>query len=168
MSENSIYGEFSLLSGLVQWKTLNLSSNYIHWSVPFHFGLENLVASNNLFDGEIPNSFFQLGNLTVLDLSQNKLVGSIPREIGELPKLEMLSLWMNSFTGEIPTGITRCVKVLYLSSSKLRGIEVVDLTLNFLEGSIPRNFSQRLYWLGLAAICSAGAFNSVAQKLGVS
>jgi len=73
--------------------------------------------SSNMLIGEIPSSFAELKNLTL-----------IPELIGDLPEIEVLELSANNFTGSIPQGLGKNGK-----------LQLLDLTLNKLIGTLPPN-----------------------------
>ncbi|GFP78857.1 leucine-rich repeat receptor-like serine/threonine-protein kinase bam1 [Phtheirospermum japonicum] len=81
-----------------------------------------------MFTGEIPPSFADLKNVTLLNLFRNKFTGSIPDFIGELPDLQVLQLWENNFTGSIPQSLG--------TNGKL---QEVDVSSNKLTGNLPPN-----------------------------
>jgi Leucine-rich repeat (LRR) protein len=78
--------------------------------------------------GEIPSSFAELKNLTLLSLLRNRLQSVIPELIGDLPEIEVLELSANNFTGSIPQGLGKNGK-----------LQLLDLTLNKLIGTLPPN-----------------------------
>jgi len=76
--------------------------------------------------GPIPDSFWGMTNLIVLNLRKNRLEGNLSENIEKLKFLEELYLDSNEFTGDIPKGI-----------SKLNGLTELILTDNNFSGSIP-------------------------------
>ncbi|KAI7727350.1 hypothetical protein M8C21_003496 [Ambrosia artemisiifolia] len=137
-------GEVPMEIGKLQnLDTLFLQVNGLSGSLTKELGmlksLKSMDLSNNVFVGEIPESF-----------KENKLHGSIPEFIAELPELEVLQLWENNFTGSIPERLGRNGKlqILDLSSNKLTGelpdglcvgnrLETLITLGNFLFGRIP-------------------------------
>ncbi|KDP47112.1 hypothetical protein JCGZ_03920 [Jatropha curcas] len=61
-----------------------------------------LNLSSNLFQGAIPNTLSQLGDLEILDLSNNKFSGEIPSFLTQLGSLTQLILSNNQLYGVIP------------------------------------------------------------------
>ncbi|MED6197112.1 hypothetical protein PIB30_053645 [Stylosanthes scabra] len=122
------------------------------WSMP---SLQMLNLANNLFAGEIPNSFGS-ENLEDLDLSQNRFSGEIPRGIFENWKdLVQLKLRNNNLYGTIPEELCSCKKLvaLDLSHNNLNGqipvklaempvLGVLDLSENQFSGEIPQNLGK--------------------------
>lgn len=77
--------------------------------VTFEKVLTTLTAidfSNNLFDGDIPESTGRLVSLHILNMSHNAFKGRIPAQIGEMSQLESLDLSWNQLSGEIPQELT--------------------------------------------------------------
>ncbi|CAE5983839.1 unnamed protein product [Arabidopsis arenosa] len=81
--------------------------------------------------GEIPQSFIDLGNITLINLFRNKLYGQIPDIIGDLPKLEVFEVWENNFTLQLPANLGRNGKLIKL-----------DVSHNHLTGLIPMDCSR--------------------------
>ncbi|KAI3899692.1 hypothetical protein MKW92_015178 [Papaver armeniacum] len=82
--------------------------------------------SNNIFEGEIPESIANLTSLYMLNFSSNALTGSIPATFGNLKHLESLDLSQNKLTGEIPFQL-----------ADLSFLSVLNLSFNKLVGKIP-------------------------------
>ncbi|KAK6144806.1 hypothetical protein DH2020_021626 [Rehmannia glutinosa] len=164
-------------------KHLNLSIARFQGNIPPHVGnlsrLEDLDLSDfwtnrifrkidkshrswpfrNYFNTSVPDSLFNLRNLTYLDLSQNKLQGTISNAIVNLCNLKFLDLTDNRFTGKIPDfGINQndCLQdldVLRISYNSLNGpisasfgtlssLRELDISNNIVNGSIPSSFGQ--------------------------
>ncbi|XP_038699725.1 receptor-like protein 15 [Tripterygium wilfordii] len=95
--------------------------------------LEEVVFSDNQFEGSIPPEFCKLYYLEFLDLSRNDLSGSIPPCFSELPNLRHVLLSRNKLRGFIPYA--------FINST---GLGILDLGGNNFSGKIPNwisNFS---------------------------
>ncbi|KAJ6315154.1 hypothetical protein OIU78_018610 [Salix suchowensis] len=124
---------------------LDLSNNFLNGSLPNSFDnateLQVISLSNNEISGELPGSIGALKSLQLLNLSDNALAGKVPGYLTALQNLTVLSLRTNYFSGYVPSGFN--------------SVEVLDLSSNLLNGSLPLNFggdnlqSQSLY------LCSA-------------
>ncbi|XP_022717768.1 receptor-like protein 12, partial [Durio zibethinus] len=97
--------------------------------------VQQVFLANNDIHGEIPSSFFDLANLTQLDLSSNNLTGVINSAmLSKLGNLEKLDLSSNNFSGVI--------KLDFLS--KLKNLTTLDLSNNrllSLSSSVGVNYS---------------------------
>ncbi len=109
----------------------------------------------NNIDGELPSTFGNLENLSVLELSFNKLSGKLPNTLGNLKHLEILALSGNQLEGTIPESIGKLqnLKTLHLSSNLFSGtlpktvgnlanIEIFNVFDNKLSGEIPSKLTQ--------------------------
>ncbi|KAJ6403645.1 hypothetical protein OIU84_011948 [Salix udensis] len=114
--------------------------------------LQTFMASNNNFEGEIPDQFQDRPSLSSLDLSSNQFSGSIPATIASCEKLVNLNLKNNRLTGEIPKAVATmpALAVLDLSNNSLTGrlpenfgsspaLEMLNVSHNKLEGPVPAN-----------------------------
>ncbi|KAK9949033.1 hypothetical protein M0R45_004581 [Rubus argutus] len=88
--------------------------------------LRFLDLAFNRIPGVLPETVSQLSNLQVLNLSENALAGKIPSNLASLRNLTAISLKSNYFSGEIPSGF--------------EAVEVLDLSLNLINGSLPSDF----------------------------
>ncbi|GJU65864.1 receptor-like protein kinase HSL1 [Tanacetum coccineum] len=105
----------------------------------------------NNFTGDIPVNISRLSKLTYLGLHQNLFNGSFPEEIGNLSDLEQLYLGFNDFKpSRLPDSFTQLKKLrtFIMTEANLIGeipgnlsgmvvMELLDLSVNQLEGSIP-------------------------------
>ncbi|XP_062078718.1 receptor-like protein 7 [Humulus lupulus] len=85
--------------------------------------------SRNNFTGKIPKSIGKLKSLKSLNLSHNKLTGNFPPSLGNLINLEGLDVSSNKLTGKIPWQL----------ASNLNQLGFLNLSMNQLEGQIPRS-----------------------------
>uniref|UniRef100_A0A2N9J0N5 non-specific serine/threonine protein kinase n=1 Tax=Fagus sylvatica TaxID=28930 RepID=A0A2N9J0N5_FAGSY len=115
------------LGKLDQLRTLNLSHNSLHNSLPyslFHLqNLEFLDLSSNDFSGSIPETI-DLPSIKFIDMSQNSLNGSIPGGICiNSTRIQHLNLAVNYFSGTLPSELANCTSLQFLimSSNDLKG-----------------------------------------------
>lgn len=144
---------------------LALPNSQLLGSIPDDLGLiENLRSldlSNNSLNGSLPTSLFQASKLGFLDLSNNLISGEIPDSVVQLTNLQLLNLSDNALAGNLPTGLGKMqnltvvsVKNNYLSGglpSGFRMTQVLDLSSNLLNGSLPSDFGgDRLRYLNIS------------------
>ncbi|TYI67523.1 hypothetical protein E1A91_D08G023800v1 [Gossypium mustelinum] len=134
LSKNHLEGPFpNYVSGLQFLEKLRLFNNSIipSWlftlqSLPLldlrYNKLVEVDLSYNNIGGPIPNSIFNLVNLTRLDLSSNNLSGPIPGSIFDLVNLCSLYLSPNNLSGVIKSDML----------SKLTSLEILDVSSNSL------------------------------------
>ncbi|CAO2182933.1 unnamed protein product [Urochloa humidicola] len=158
VSGNNITGAFpTALYRCASLQYLDLSGNYLGGELPADIGhrmganLTTLVLSNNRFNGTIPASLSSLGNLQHLKLDNNSFVGTIPAELGKLTRLQELWLAYNPFdAGELPASFKSLTNLtsLWVAQCNLVGdfpsyvvdmreLEILDLSSNTLNGSVP-------------------------------
>nr|AMM43079.1 LRR-RLK [Vernicia montana] len=123
------------VSHLTYLKTLDLSYNHLHCTIPESLGnLKSLVTlnlHNNFLNGSIPSSFQGLSSLKTLSLRNNKLSGPIPKELGSLSNLVTMRLEENELYGHLPPEL-----------GKLSKLERLDLSSNNLTGNLPRTYDK--------------------------
>eukprot|EP00736_Rhodelphis_marinus_P011502 Rmarinus@m.13526 len=140
------------IESLVSLKTLNLSENSIHGTLPENIGnLEDLqvlnlgvadmfryfilrifhqpVSTNSLY-GSIPTSLFGLTKLEYLNLAWNNLDGTLPDLWGGLDALTELVLAANRFDGS-----------LVPSLANMDSLELLDLSSNTFTGIFPEDWA---------------------------
>ncbi|GAB2224695.1 hypothetical protein Droror1_Dr00005463 [Drosera rotundifolia] len=121
-----------LLSNLVSLKTMDLSGNAIHDSIPYQLPpvLTTLNLANNNLVGGLPYSFFLLRTLNYLNISHNSLSSSISDIFTNHSALATVDLSYNNFSGNLPSsfGSLSNLSTLYLQNNQLTG------TLNILVG----------------------------------
>nr|AJZ70280.1 brassinosteroid insensitive 1 [Linum usitatissimum] len=142
-----------LCPGLVN---LDLSFNNLTGSIPSGFercslSLESLDLSVNNFTSELPvSTLLKLKRLKKIDLAFNNFAGGLPDSFSELADLEILDVSSNDLSGEIPTSICResKLKELYLQNNQFTGkipeslnncteLRALHLSFNYLTGTIP-------------------------------
>ncbi|CAA6657458.1 unnamed protein product [Spirodela intermedia] len=79
------------------------------------------------------------GRVTEVNLTESSISGKIFDGFSELTELSRLDLSKNTICGAIPTGLNQCRP---LNLSGLSRLEVLDVTLNRLNGSIQSNFAE--------------------------
>ncbi|CAN1267783.1 Receptor-like protein 6 [Linum perenne] len=186
-SRNNFHGRLpSLLASSNTIKQVDFSHNNFSGTIPTSYGyfdnLEMLNLRNNDLQGHIPpfsfqfphlihldiswcwlygtlsSSVFLLPNLQFLDVSGNyQLTGSLPEfPIGNIP-LQTIYLSNTNFSGKLPDSIKNdmnFIEVLDLSSNHLNGsvpsclvslesLEVLSLKNNELSGMLPKNFAHK-------------------------
>ncbi|CAL5016425.1 unnamed protein product [Urochloa decumbens] len=122
----------ALLRNLTGLHLLDLSGNqFTDSEIPPEIGgitgLRWLFLQGSGFTGAIPDTFLELEQLQVLDLSMNSLTGALPPGFGrKFQKLMALDLSQNGLSGPFPEEIRRC--------SMLQRFEVQD---NGFTGELP-------------------------------
>lgn len=89
------------LPGLLE---LQLGKNQLSGPIPTMPQSLQIVLnlSSNHFNGNIPDTFSQLGNLEILDLSDNRFSGPVPQSFTEMAALTQLILSNNRLSGILP------------------------------------------------------------------
>ncbi|KAL5556928.1 hypothetical protein UlMin_039164 [Ulmus minor] len=118
------------LATIQHLQRLDLSNNSLNGSLPQSLfnntELRFLDLSNNWIAGELPGDFSPAVNLRALNLSDNALAGNIPINLATLPNLTVVSMKNNYLSGVLPSGFRR--------------IQVLDLSSNLINGSLPSDF----------------------------
>ncbi|XP_042037244.1 protein STRUBBELIG-RECEPTOR FAMILY 8-like [Salvia splendens] len=140
-----------LLNNLVSLKTLDLSNNNIHDSIPYQLppNLTSLnLAANNL-SGNIPYSISTMGSLNYVNISRNVLSQAVGDMFANHSDLATLDISFNNFTGDLPLSFASLTNLstLQVQSNQLTGSlnTLVDLPLtnlnvanNHFSGWIPQ------------------------------
>ncbi|KAL8223095.1 hypothetical protein R6Q57_020494 [Mikania cordata] len=128
------------LANSTKLKWLDFESNFFEGELPCEIvrnlsNLQFVYLSYNRFSGPLERFFSGLTNsphLQELELAGNRLSGEIPDVIGNLSKrLTQLHLDGNQILGEIPPSI-----------SNLLNLTLLNLSSNFLNGTIPKELCQ--------------------------
>ncbi|KAF8112314.1 hypothetical protein N665_0065s0087 [Sinapis alba] len=117
--------------------------------------------SSNFFNGSLPDSVFNATELSVISLGSNNLSGDLPTSISSVASLQLLNLSANAFTGKIPLSLSLLKNLTVVSLSKnsfsgdipggFQAVEVLDLSSNLLNGSIPQDLGGRsMHYLSLS------------------
>ncbi|KAL0384257.1 UNVERIFIED_CONTAM: Receptor protein kinase-like protein [Sesamum radiatum] len=148
---------FGGMSDMFRVISLSLPNSKLLGIVPEDLGfiphLRTLDLSGNFLNGTLPNSLFNASELEVLSLANNVISGNIPKSITSLQNLTVVSLRSNYLSGPIPTGI-RSFQVLDLSSNLLNGslplgfggenLRYLNLSSNKFSGSVPQEFATKI------------------------
>lgn len=131
LPNSQLLGSVAADIGKIQYlRHLDLSNNFLNGSLPstiFNASeLQVLSLSNNVISGELPESVGGLTNLQLMNLSDNALAGKVPENLTSLQNLTVVSLRSNYFSGNVPSGFNSA--------------EVLDLSSNLLNGSLPLDF----------------------------
>ncbi|PPD78161.1 hypothetical protein GOBAR_DD24916 [Gossypium barbadense] len=140
------------MSQVTYLQELTLRKNNLIGTIPKEFGmlkfLKVLDLGMNQLTGPIPTELGNLTSLVKINLQSNGLSGSLPAELGNLRNLSELILDRNKLQGPVPaennssfvakihgTNDSRTSETGLCGASELK---VVDLSYNFLVGSIPK------------------------------
>ncbi|KAL3519425.1 hypothetical protein ACH5RR_017574 [Cinchona calisaya] len=140
-----------MLNSLTSLKTLDLSDNIIHDSIPYQLppNLTSLSLANNNISGSLPYSISSLTSLNYLNVSHNLLSQSIEDVFTNHSNVAMMDFSSNNFTGDLPSSFSSLsnLSTLYLQNNKLTGslnvlvgLPLTDLNVanNNFSGWIPR------------------------------
>ncbi|KAF2294632.1 hypothetical protein GH714_013985 [Hevea brasiliensis] len=145
--------------------SLTLPESQLLGSIPPDLGfiqhLRRLDLSNNFLNGSLPSSFFNSTELQVISLSGNEISGELPESIGGMRSLQFLNLSDNALDGKLPKNLTSLKNLTVLSlrtnyfsgyvPSGFNSVEVLDLSSNLLNGSLPLDFGGgNLHYLNLS------------------
>lgn len=158
LPNSQLLGSVAADIGKIQYlRHLDLSNNFLNGSLPstiFNASqLQVLSLSNNVISGELPESVGGLTNLQLMNLSDNALAGKVPENLTSLQNLTVVSLRSNYFSGNVPSGFNS-VEVLDLSSNLLNGslpldfggggLRYLNLSYNKISGKIPVEFAKQI------------------------
>ncbi|KAI4295695.1 hypothetical protein L6164_035712 [Bauhinia variegata] len=142
LPNSQLLGSIAEDLGMIQHlRHLDLSNNFFNGSLPSSIfnasELQVLSLASNVISGELPEFIGQLRSLQLLNLSDNAIAGSVPETLTDLKNLTVISLRSNYFSGKVPSGF--------------KSVEVLDLSSNLLNESLPNDFGgERLRYLNLS------------------
>nr|XP_025654504.1 probable leucine-rich repeat receptor-like protein kinase At1g35710 isoform X2 [Arachis hypogaea] len=172
LNDNNLSGNLPFNFGqLVSLQRVSLSNNKLEGALPSSLGnlhhLTEIYLSGNFFSGQIPKSLGQISHLIMFNISKNLIQGPLPKEMSNLQNLQKIDLSFNPLNlTSIPEWLPSLLSLsgIYLAGCGIQGripevlntikspIQELDLSMNFLSGSIPSwigSFSQ-LYLLNLS------------------
>uniref|UniRef100_M8CUE6 non-specific serine/threonine protein kinase n=1 Tax=Aegilops tauschii TaxID=37682 RepID=M8CUE6_AEGTA len=137
---------------------LQIDQNQISGPIPKSFGnltsMKHFHMNNNSLSGRIPPELFRLPVLLHLLVDTNNLSGPLPPELAETRSLKILQADNNNFSGSSIPAVYNNIRTLLklsLRNCSLQGVipdlsgipdlGYFDLSHNFLNGTIPANFS---------------------------
>ncbi|CAO2037490.1 unnamed protein product [Urochloa humidicola] len=144
------------LSNLFSLKTLDLSNNNLHGSIPYQLppNLTYLNLASNNFTGNLPYSLSNMASIEYLNLSHNSLSNQMGDLFGNLNSLSELDVSFNTLTGDLPNSIGSLSNLssLYMQNNQftgsvnvLRGLSSALTTLNIannnFSGWIPKELN---------------------------
>ncbi|CAO2044872.1 unnamed protein product [Urochloa humidicola] len=144
------------LSNLFSLKTLDLSNNNLHGSIPYQLppNLTYLNLASNNFTGNLPYSLSNMASIEYLNLSHNSLSNQMGDLFGNLNSLSELDVSFNTLTGDLPNSIGSLSNLssLYMQNNQftgsvnvLRGLSSALATLNIannnFSGWIPKELN---------------------------
>ncbi|CAL9773895.1 unnamed protein product [Musa acuminata subsp. burmannicoides] len=142
-----------LLSDLLSLKTLDLSNNNIHETIPYQLppNLTYLNLAGNDLSGNLPYSISSMVSLNYLNISHNLLSQTVGDIFSDLQDLSELDLSFNSFTGDLPNsfGSLSNLSNLYLQDNQFTGpvnilvnldLTTLNIANNQFNGWIPQEF----------------------------
>ncbi|CAI9260651.1 unnamed protein product [Lactuca saligna] len=140
-----------LLSGFMSLKTLDLSGNNIHDTLPYQLppNLTSLNFANNNISGSLPYSIAVMFNLNYMNLSSNMISQNIGDIFYNLTSLATLDLSHNNFTGDLPNSISSLsnISTLHAQNNQLTGslsslsslpLKNINIANNNFTGWIPK------------------------------
>ncbi|KAH0464523.1 hypothetical protein IEQ34_007309 [Dendrobium chrysotoxum] len=184
LANNSLTGSIPRqLGNLSSLVTLDLGFNSLSGALSRGLNklrsLRNLNLGSNLFSGSIGVSLFSsIKQLELITLSRNNLSGELPDSLWSLSKLRFLDVAYNNFTGSLPElsaikangssggSFNVSHNLLYGSISSgfailLSTFNYVDLSDNYLQGSVPHNSASSN--LSVKSNCFQNASNQRSQ-----
>ncbi|XP_052144108.1 protein STRUBBELIG-RECEPTOR FAMILY 8-like [Oryza glaberrima] len=142
------------LSSLFSLKTLDLSNNNLHGSIPYQLppNLTYLNLATNNLSGNLPYSISNMVSLEYLNVSHNSLSQQIGDLFGSLNSLSELDVSFNKLTGDLPNslGSLSNLSSLFMQNNQLTGsvnvlsglsLTTLNIANNNFNGWIPQEFS---------------------------
>lgn len=139
LAENNLVGSFpEEIFQVTNLRRLFLDQNGITGTIPTLIGKMDLLIDFHAigvpFQGLIPSELGMLTRLVTMVLRDNEFVGTIPTELNNMVNLEILSIGRSPEAGQGNLGGP------LPSFSTLPFLELLDLSLNKLNGTVPRDF----------------------------
>lgn len=131
---NPIEFSFENIGNAKKLQDLRLDSTNLHSlrGIGKAQALVSFDAGFSAIRGTLPQEILSLTNLRTLHLNNNFISGLIPTSFASIEFLSRLRINSNQLTGDLP------------SFSDMPFLEFIDLSNNFLEGPIRRNFLENL------------------------
>ncbi|XP_064952077.1 receptor-like protein EIX2 [Musa acuminata AAA Group] len=148
LSYNNLSGPIPrCLKSCTELSTLDLGHNNFIGNIPTWIGesllyLKTLSLRSNAFNGSIPR-LSSLPYLRILDLSNNNLSGTIPQSFGSFSALESAPTYQccyfnnDTLYAEDMLLFIKGSEIKYTTSRQLSIDTLIDLSNNYLSGSIP-------------------------------
>ncbi|XAR53810.1 Non-specific serine/threonine protein kinase [Bertholletia excelsa] len=143
-----------MLSGLLSLRTLDMSDNNIHDSIPYQLppNLTTLNLAKNNLSGNLPYSISSMVSLNYLNISRNSLSQSIGDIFSNLSAVTTLDLSFNNFTGDLPPSFNALsnLSTLLMQNNQLTGslnvlsdlpLTELNIANNHFSGWIPKELS---------------------------
>ena len=163
MVRNPLHGPFPTeVTELVDLEVLELTESGLTGTLPTEIGemksLQLLDLSGNDLTGTLPSELGNLTNLVTAILDDNAFSGTLPAEINNMTELATLHIANNQLTGKLLNfSMTPNLGHIILAGNQLTGtipsdlwneenntfgFRILDLTYNFLSGSIPLDLTR--------------------------
>ncbi|KAE8664455.1 Protein STRUBBELIG-RECEPTOR FAMILY 8 [Hibiscus syriacus] len=114
-----------LLNDLMSLRTLDLSNNKIHDTIPYQLppNLTSLNVAGNNLSGSLPYSISNMFTLTYVNVSHNSLSPSVGDIFANLPDLGTLDISFNNFSGDLPVSFSSLSNIssLYVQNNQFIG-----------------------------------------------
>ncbi|KAG9138751.1 hypothetical protein Leryth_023809 [Lithospermum erythrorhizon] len=143
-----------MLNSLASLKTLDLSGNKIHDTIPFQLppNLTSLNLGNNNLSGNFPYSIANMISLNYINISHNSLSQSVGDMFANHSDLGTLDLSFNNFTGDLPPSFSTLSNLssLYVQNNQFTGslnvlvglpLDNLNVANNQFNGWIPNELS---------------------------
>ncbi|KAL4387198.1 hypothetical protein GQ457_09G001180 [Hibiscus cannabinus] len=140
-----------LLNDLMSLRTLDLSNNNIHDTIPYQLppNLTSLNVAGNNLSGSLPYSISNMVTLTYLNVSCNLLSPSVGDVFSNLPDLGTLDISFNNFSGDLPVSFSSLSNLssLYVQNNQFTGsltvlsglpLQTLNVAKNHFSGWIPK------------------------------
>lgn len=118
-----LMGNISFIVELPMLSHVYLKNNRLSGRLPEDFGyclqhLVNLHLDHNLLDGDLPDSFDKVHNITFIKVAFNNFTGMIPSSVLKLEKLQYLDVSFNAFESISSNLTLPSIQFLLLAGNK--------------------------------------------------